>query len=427
MTVEEIRGMLGAGRYAKPLSHLYTDAGAQAQAGRIEEALIQFSKLFGRGRQVRLFSAPGRTEVGGNHTDHQCGRVLAASVNLDVLCVASPNSDGVIRIKSEGYPQDDVELNSLELREEENNKAIALIRGIAARARELGYEIGGFDAYTTSNVLKGSGLSSSAAFEVAVGVMLSYLYNDGNISPVTIAQMGQYAENVYFGKPSGLMDQMASSVGGFVTIDFADPEQPVVEPVPFDIGGSGFTLCIVDTVGNHADLTDEYAAITVEMKRVAAYFGAEYLRQVNPDSFYEKLPEVRAECGDRAVLRAMHFFSDNQRVPQQAAALRTGDFQRFKELIVESGRSSFSCLQNVFATSAPQEQGVSLALAVTEELLAPKGAWRVHGGGFGGTIQAFVPNELLEVYSAYMENLFGKRTCHRLSIRPVGGTEIVPE
>lgn len=425
MTTAGILTKLSAGDYDKIFTHLYTESSVERQKERYTAALKSFDKIFGAEREVRIFSAPGRTEIGGNHTDHQHGRVLAAAVNMDIICIVAKNEDNIIRVKSEGYNQDNVDLSQLDIIEKENNRAISLIRGMAARCKEKGFIIGGFDAYTTSDVLKGSGLSSSAAFEVAMGTIISHLFNDGGINAVEIAKYAQYAENVYFGKPSGLMDQMASSVGGFITIDFKDTENPVIEPVEFDFTNSGHTLCIVDTGGNHADLTNEYASIPPEMKSVANMFGAEFLREVDSSSFYERIAEVREKCGDRPVLRAMHFFGDNSRVVHQAQALRDGDFDKFKQLIIESGRSSGAMLQNVFASSEPQEQGLSVALSVSEMLLAPKGAWRVHGGGFAGTIQAFVPNEMLVIYTAYMEKIFGEGSCHKLSIRPVGGTEIL--
>ncbi|MDL2232449.1 galactokinase [Ruminococcaceae bacterium OttesenSCG-928-L11] len=413
------------GAYDNTFRYLYA-AKADLQRERYTSLLTGFTGQFGD-KPVRLFSAPGRTEVGGNHTDHQHGRVLAAAVNLDIICAAAPNDDGVIRIHSEGYPMDTVELSDLAKKESEDNKAISLIRGICARMREKGYTVSGFDAYTTSNVLKGSGLSSSAAFEVAIGTMISYLFNDGAVSPVEIAQISQYAENVYFGKPSGLMDQMASSVGGFITIDFADTDHPVIEPIAFDFASCGHSLCIVDTKGDHADLTGEYAAIPADMKKICDVFGVSYLRQVDEAAFYSRLAELRKTCGDRAVLRAIHFFGDNGRVVHQADALNQGRFDRFKELIIESGRSSFACLQNVFACSDPEAQGLSLALALSEDILAGKGAWRVHGGGFAGTIQAFVPTDLLDAYRTKIESVFGDGSCYVLSIRPTGGVEITPE
>lgn len=424
MTSNRILERLGRGDLNAALATLYAADELPRQRERIVAAVAKFEALFGLGRELRLFSAPGRTEVGGNHTDHQRGRVLAAAVNLDVLCVAAKNDDGVIRIHSEGYARDEVETSDLAVRESEKNRAAALIRGVAARCKEKGFAVGGFDAYTTSDVLKGSGLSSSAAFEVAVGTILSHLYNGGGISAVRIAQIGQYAENAYFGKPSGLMDQMASSVGGFVAIDFSDPEQPIIDAVSLDLHAAGYTLCVVDTGGDHADLTHEYAAIPVEMGRVAKWFGGQYLRDVETERFYAALPQLRRDCGDRAVLRAMHFFGDNRRVAEQAKALRTGDIAGFLRMVVDSGRSSQSCLQNVFACSDPQHQGLSLALARSEQLLANDGAWRVHGGGFAGTIQAFVPNGGVGAYTDAMESLFGDGCCHHLSIRPVGGVEI---
>ncbi|MEG2851623.1 MAG: galactokinase family protein [Hydrogenoanaerobacterium sp.] len=411
---------------AEKLFSIYAadEAVAKKQAERYEKAVDEFVKLYGNAREVELFSAPGRTEVGGNHTDHQHGRVLAGSVNLDVIAVCSKNDEGVIRIKSEGYRMDEINLDDLSVQQKEINKAASLIRGTAARFLQKGYKLGGFDAYTTSDVLRGSGLSSSAAFEVLVGTMLNHSYNDGKISAVEIAQIGQYAENFYFGKPSGLMDQTASSVGGFVAIDFKDPENPIVEKVDYDFAKSGYTLCIVDTGGNHADLTCEYAAIPEEMKNVAAFFGKSVLRDVDTQAFYDKLPELRHETGDRAVLRAIHFFAENEKAKKEADALKAGDFNKFKKIVIASGESSFNCLQNVFTTQNVDEQGLSLALALTKKMLSARGAWRVHGGGFAGTIQAFVPNDMLADYKYYIEKVFGYGNCHVLSIRPVGGIKV---
>ncbi|MEG2125508.1 MAG: galactokinase family protein [Hydrogenoanaerobacterium sp.] len=410
----------------KLFSYIYAadEAVAKKQAERYKKAVDEFVKLYGNAREVELFSAPGRTEVGGNHTDHQHGRVLAGSVNLDVIAVCSKNDEGVIRIKSEGYRMDEINLDDLSVQQKEINKAASLIRGTAARFLQKGYKLGGFDAYTTSDVLRGSGLSSSAAFEVLVGTMLNHSYNDGKISAVEIAQIGQYAENFYFGKPSGLMDQTASSVGGFVAIDFKDPENPIVEKVDYDFAKSGYTLCIVDTGGNHADLTCEYAAIPEEMKNVAAFFGKSVLRDVDTQAFYDKLPELRHETGDRAVLRAIHFFAENEKAKKEADALKAGDFNKFKKIVIASGESSFNCLQNVFTTQNVDEQGLSLALALTKKMLSARGAWRVHGGGFAGTIQAFVPNDMLADYKYYIEKVFGYGNCHVLSIRPVGGIKV---
>lgn len=415
---------LRSGQFDSLFDRLYTPAQTTAQKERYCNAVTAFGKLFGEQENLRLFSAPGRTEIGGNHTDHNHGRVLAGSVNLDVIAVVRCNDSNLVQIKSEGYEMDTVDINDLSVHPEEQNKAAALIRGVLARFKALGYQIGGFQAYTTSNVLKGSGLSSSAAFEVLVGTVLSECYNNGAADAVEIAKIAQFAENKYFGKPCGLMDQMASSVGNIITIDFADPEKPVIEKVDFDFAASGYALCIVDTGGNHADLTHEYAAITDEMRAISNSLGCNYLRETTKQELLAKLPELRKNHGDRAVLRAMHFLSDNERVTKQVDALSNNDFERFKQLIIESGQSSFCYLQNVFSCSAPKEQGLSLALCLAENLLAGKGAWRVHGGGFGGTTQNFVPIDLLDDFIALMENAFGTGSCHVLSIRPVGGVEI---
>lgn len=385
----------------------------------------EFSSLDPANADVSVFSAPGRSEIGGNHTDHQHGRVLAAAVNLDVISITTKTQDNVITIKSQGYPVDIIDLSNLDIVESEINKASSLIRGVAARFKMLGYEIGGFTAYTTSNVLKGSGLSSSAAFEVLVGTILNHLYNDAKVSAVEVAQIGQYAENVYFGKPSGLMDQTASSVGGFITIDFNNPTKPIVEKIPFDFAHSGYNLCIVDTKGNHADLTPDYAAVPTEMKTIANFFGKDVLRDVCPEDFFKNIPALRKLGNDRAVLRAIHFLGDNERVVKQVVALKDNNFEEFKRLIIESGDSSFKFLQNVFSSSSAFEQGVSIGLAVSQSILEGKGAYRVHGGGFAGTIQAFVPNDVLGSYKAAMEDIFGIGSCYILSIRPQGGIKVI--
>lgn len=399
---------------------------AQSQKARYEELRNGFIKQFGDGAGGEFFSAPGRSEVGGNHTDHNHGRVLAAAVNLDIAAYARKTDNGKVVLKSAEYPKVDVvEINDLARKPEEAETSGALLRGICARCEELGYTVGGFEAYTITRVLKGSGLSSSAAFEVLVVTIISHLYNDGKIDSITAAKIAQYAENVYFGKPSGLLDQMASSVGGFTSIDFKDPENPIINKVDFDITAAGYALCVVDTGGNHADLTGEYAAIPKEMKQVAAFFGKEYLRDVDEKAFYEQIGEIRKQTGDRAVLRAMHFFDDDRLAAEEANALQKGDFDSFKEMIISSGRSSSQRLQNVFAVVNPREQGLTLALALTERLLAGKGAWRVHGGGFAGTIQAFVPLSFLDNYRAKIEKVFGQGSCYTLSIRQPGGTKVI--
>ena len=385
-------------------------------------ALIKnFEKTFGTGRELSLFSAPGRTEIGGNHTDHQHGRVLAASVNLDTVAAVSLNGENVIRIQSEGYPLCTVELSDLTVREEEKNTTLALIRGVAAAFADMGCRVQGFDAYIVSNVLRGSGLSSSAAFEVLMGVILNGMFFADRVDAVKIAQIGQWAENGYFGKPCGLMDQMASSVGNLVAIDFADPAAPVVERVDFDFSATGHSLCIIDSGADHADLTDEYAAIPGELKTICAHFGKSVLREIPREDFFSALPQLRKLAGDRAVLRAIHFYNDNERVPRQVEALKAGDFASFLRMMKESGRSSWMYLQNVIPAGYKEHQEVALALALCDELLGDRGAYRVHGGGFAGTIQAFVPNDLLEDFREKMEDVLGEGSCHVLSIRPVGG------
>ena len=379
----------------------------------------QFADCFAR--QARfIFSAPGRTELGGNHTDHQLGRVLAGAVSVDTLAAVAPNGEGVIRVQSEGYPLCVISLDELEVRPEEFGTTLSLIRGVAARIAALGHPVTGFDAFVTSRVLPGSGLSSSAAFEVLIGTVLNHLGGCG-LDAIQIAQIGQYAENVYFGKPCGLMDQMASSVGGIVTIDFADAENPAVEPLHFDFAACGHALCIVNSGADHADLTDEYAAIPGELAAVCAVFGKKHLREVDEGAFFARLPEVRAAAGDRATLRAMHVFDDNRRVGLQVEALRGGDFARFLELVNESGRSSWLYLQNVVPTGSTRHQELALTLALAARLLNGRGASRVHGGGFAGTIQAFVPLDLLESFRSGMEAVLGAGSCQVLSIRPEGG------
>lgn len=420
-TIEEIKN----GEFAQRLKKVYiTDEEAEKQAERYISLAKDFEEVFGNREDIRFFSAPGRTEVGGNHTDHNHGRVLAAGINLDAVAIASKNDENIVRVKSRGYNMDLVDLSDLSIDDVDTGHSNALVRGMCDGFVKRGYKIGGFDACTVSSVLSGSGLSSSAAFEVLVGTCLNYLYNDGKVDAVTIAQIAQYAENVHFGKPCGLMDQMASSVGGFITIDFKDPENPVIEKVDFDFASCGHALCIVDTKGNHSDLTDEYAAIRTEMESVASYFGKKVLRETDEAEFYKNIPEIREKFGDRAVLRAIHFFNDNARVVSEVEALRSGNFDEFKRLICESGASSYMYNQNVYSVKKPAEQPVALGLAVSEQILRGKGAYRVHGGGFAGTMQAFVPNELLSTYKNAVESVFGENSCYVLLIRPLGGTEV---
>ena len=385
-----------------------------------------FASTFG-GEPTRYFSAPGRTEIGGNHTDHQRGRVLAAAVNLDTVAAVRPNGTGIIRILSKGYPMSVVDLGELTPVEAEINSTPALIRGVAARFVQLGCKVEGFDAYVESTVLPGSGLSSSAAYEVLIGTIINHLFFDGRVSQPEIAMIGQYAENVFFGKPCGLMDQMASAVGNLVNIDFFDKENPVIHPVTFDFASCGHALCIIDSGADHADLTDEYAAVPGEIKAVAACFGKEVLTQIDEQDFYAAIPALRKQCGDRAVMRCIHFYQENARVPKQVAALEQGDFDTFLQLIKESGRSSWMYLQNVIPAGYKLHQDVAVSLALCEHYLQGKGAFRVHGGGFAGTVQAFVPFELLESFRAGIDAALGEGACHVLSIRPQGGVEAIVE
>ena len=422
MNLNQTRTQLQAGSFDQRLTRLYD--GLDAAKARYLHLTDLFEESCGDAEEIRFFSAPGRTEVCGNHTDHNHGKVIAAAINLDAVACAAKTDDGVIYIKSENYPGDRIDLNVLTPVEKEREKSASLVRGVAARFKQLGYKVGGLKAVTVNNVLKGSGMSSSASYEVLVGTLLNYLYNDGKVSAVEIAQIAQYAENEFFGKPCGLMDQMACSVGGFVGIDFADPAKPVIEPVAFDFAHCGHALCIVDTRADHADLTDEYAAIRREMEAVAGFFGKRNLRETDEAAVMDNLAALREKLGERPLMRAMHFYAENRRVDAEKAALAAGDFKKFKELTVASGRSSYMYNQNVFAASQPQSQPVALALALSEAILAGRGAWRVHGGGFAGTIQAFVPLDMLEEYKSKLEALFGENSCYVLAIRPFGGTEV---
>ncbi len=372
-----------------------------------------------------FFSSPGRTEIGGNHTDHNYGRVLAGAVNLDNVAVASKNNSNTIRIESAGYPGFTVDLSSLAPDSNEHFTSASLVRGIASRMNELGYATGGFDAIIDGRVPKGSGLSSSASFEVLIGAILSHFYNEGKLDPVKNALIGQYAENKFFGKPCGLMDQTACSCGGLVTIDFEDPLNPEVKKVNFDFLSTDFALIITDTGGSHDNLTHEYSDVFNEMKAVAVFLGARVQRQVTLEKVVDSIPLLRENTGDRAILRAFHFHGDNQRVVKQVDALEKNDFNTFLGLVTESGYSSFMFNQNVYPASNVHEQGVALGLALSEMVLKGKGAWRVHGGGFAGTIQAFVPSDLTERYIDTLEHVFGKGSCHKLFIREKGAEKIV--
>ena len=413
------------GIYRDLLRDIYVDEELlDSQTKRYIKALKEYEDRFGT-ENVEIYSAPGRSEVGGNHTDHQYGKVLATSINLDAIAVASKTEDGRITVVSDGYDVMEVDLDDLLAREEEKETSMALIRGVAARLRQKGYRIGGFWAYITSDVLIGAGLSSSAAYETLIGTILSGLYNQMDIDPVFLAQAGQYAENEYFGKPCGLMDQMASSVGGMIYIDFENPEKPEVKQVKVDFESFGHSLCIVDTKGSHVDLTEDYAMIPSEMKQVARYFEEDVLRKVDKTDFYLNIPAIREILGDRAVLRAMHLFEENKRVGQEVEALEKRRFDLFKKLVKDSGDSSFKYLQNVYSSHEVNHQSVSIGLAVSDVILGDKGVSRVHGGGFAGTIQSFVPNEIVPLYQKTMDSVFGEGACHILKVRKYGGMKVL--
>lgn len=414
-----LKNKLESGAFEADFSRLYAED-APLQQARYKKTLSAFRNAFPKQREAAFFSAPGRSEIGGNHTDHQLGRVLAAAVTMDMIAVAAKTEDRRVCIHSEGYAPLIVDLTDLSVNPHEKNTSQALVRGIAAQLRTLGYTIGGFEAVITSNVPKGSGLSSSAAYSILIGSIFSGLYNAMEISPVVLAQVSQFAENAYFGKPSGLMDQLAASVGGFVAIDFQDQSQPVIESLNCDLDALGYAICIVDARGSHADLTPEYAAIPNEMRSVAAYFGKRVLREVEPERFFAEIGALRKQVSDRAILRAIHFFEENERVLPLAQALREKDMKTVIALMNASGASSFMQLQNVCPTGA-SERSLALALAISARLLSGRGAWRVHGGGFAGTIQALMPKEDAVAYCTEMESVFGKGCCYRLSVRPVGG------
>lgn len=421
----ELKQEINTDFYNERLREIYLDSSVLTyQKQRYSRVIDQYEAVFGAG-PVEIFNAPGRSEICGNHTDHQLGKVLAASINLDSIAVASPTDDEIVRMISDGYPMITIDTADLALRREEIATTAGLIRGVLKGLQDRGCAIGGFNACITSDVLIGAGLSSSASFETLIGTIISGLYNQMKIDPAALAEIGQFAENVYFGKPCGLMDQMACSVGGMIQIDFAKPDQPLVSKVDADFEKYQYSLCIVDTHGSHADLTNDYAAIPAEMKQVAAFFGHQFLRQVEPEEFYRSVPQLRAAVSDRAVLRAIHFFSEEIRVVQAAAALKNDDFKTFLQLIKASGDSSFKFLQNIYSNHDIENQNVSIALAVSENILAGHGVCRVHGGGFAGTIQVFVDNAFVDCYRSQMESVFGPGSCHVLHIRPFGGIRVI--
>lgn len=410
-----------SGIYDGRLREIYADGDLLSyQKKRYQDALLKFRELFGE-KEVSVYSAPGRSEVCGNHTDHQHGHVLAAGIHLDAVGVAAGTGEKTVRLVSGDAPMIECSLEELAPVEEEKGSTAALIRGVAAGMVQKGCQVGGFEAYVTSDVLMGAGMSSSAAFESLIGTIFSGLYNDMRVPAAEIAKIGQYAENLYFGKPCGLMDQMACSVGGMVYMDFADAKRPQIKQIPTDLEGHGYSLCIVDTKGSHADLTEDYAAVPAEMKSVAAYFGKEYLREVAEEDFFANLAGLRETAGDRAVLRAIHFYTEQERVGRAVKALEKADFEGFLSAIGESGGSSAKYLQNIYSIKEPQVQNMTVALAVSEYYLRDNGVCRVHGGGFAGTVQAFVKNHAVRDYQNAVESIFGKGSCHILKIRPFGG------
>jgi len=425
MQTREMINIIQNGGLDEKILDIYVDATKLAyQKERYVRAIEMFETHYGAG-EAEIFSAPGRSEVGGNHTDHQHGEVLAASINLDTIGIAKRTEDNQIRIISDDYDEVIISLDDMGYKEEEKETTTALIKGVVAGFVERGYNVGGFCAYATSDVLIGAGLSSSAAFETLIGTILSGLYNDMSISAITIAIIGQYAENVYFGKPCGLMDQMACSVGNLVHIDFKDPKNPDVEKLDFNMSEHGYSLCITDTKGSHADLTDEYAAVPLEMKAVANHFGKEVLRDVSYADVIKEIPSLRKTLGDRSVLRAIHFFCENERVVKEVNALKKGNMNLFLDRVKESGDSSYKYLQNVYSNSDVKHQNISIALMMSDVLLKTEGVSRVHGGGFAGTIQAFVKNDFVETYKNQMDHIFGEGSCKDLRIRKYGGMKVI--
>ena len=425
MQTNEMKKNIQEGRLDERIIDIYVDtAKLEYHKKRYVQAIELFETYYGAG-EAEIFSAPGRSEVGGNHTDHQHGEVLAASINLDTIGIVRQTEDNQIRIISDDYDEVVVSLDDIGCKDEEKETTTALIKGVVASFMERGYNVGGFRAYATSDVLIGAGLSSSAAFETLIGTILSGLYNDMSISAIEIAIIGQYAENVYFGKPCGLMDQMACSVGNLVHIDFKDPKKPEVEKLDFNMSEYGYSLCITDTKGSHADLTDEYAAVPMEMKNIAKHFGKEVLRDVEYLSVLKAIPELREKYGDRSVLRALHFFHENERVQKEVNALKNKEITLFLESVKASGDSSFKYLQNVYSGNDIENQNISVALLMSDISLKEEGVSRVHGGGFAGTIQAFVKKEYVESYKILMDNVFGEGSCKDLRIRKYGGMKVM--
>lgn len=422
MKANELRLAISGGGYDSIFTRLYGEGKVEMQRARYLGCVDEFEKIYGEGRDLRVFSVSGRSEISGNHTDHNYGLVLAASIDLDIIAIVAKNDDGIVHVKSSGYSMDTVDLSDLS--PEKYRKSASMVAGVCAGLKDRGYAVGGFDAYTTSNVFKASGLSSSAAFEDMIGTIENYLYNDGRVDKIELAKIGQYAENVFYNKPCGLLDQVACIFGGFVYIDFADPKNPKVEQIDFSPADYGYELCIVNTGGNHSDLTDDYASIPTEMKAVAAHFGHEVMRDVTMAELLGEAKTLREKVGDRAIIRAMHFINENERVKAQSSALKSGNIHAFLELVNASGSSSFKYLQNVYTTKNVHEQGISLALAIAEQTLDGEGACRVHGGGFAGTVQVFCPKAKVPALKAAIDTAFGEGSCVTLFIRPFGGLAV---
>lgn len=424
MKLNDIKQRISQNEFQSKLEDIYGLENYQVQKNRYLHSIERFEELYGA-RDVIMASAPGRSEISGNHTDHQGGQVLAASINLDVLATVAKNTNNIVSVYSDGYGSIEISLDDLNIVEEEFGTTKSIIKGVLHFLKEDGYKIGAFDAYITSDVLGGSGLSSSASFEALIGTIISALFNDNKISQVEIAIIGQKAENIYFGKPCGLMDQVACSLGNLVHIDFADKDNPKIEPIGYDFSKSGYSLCIVDTNASHADLTDDYAAIPYEMRTVAQEFGQNVLSQVSPEDFYSNIARIRGKVSDRAILRAHHYYCENVRVESQAKYLQEGNFEDFLKLVKESGDSSFKYLQNIYSIHDYNNQAVSLALALSDKILQSHGVSRVHGGGFAGTIQAFVKNDFVQEYKRQIEEIFGHDRCHVLNIRKYGGIKVL--
>ena len=423
MKIQDFQDNVTCGGFDNIFANIYKPQDIESQKSRYMSAVEKFTALYPNRNDIHVYSAPGRTEIGGNHTDHQHGCVIAGAVDLDVIGVVAFHDENIIRIKSEGYDEFAVSPDDLDVHIGEKGSS-EIVRGIAALFKDLGVEISGFDMYTTSNVLGGSGISSSAAFETLIATAIDSYYNNNQIGAVEIAKIGQYAENFYFGKKSGLMDQMVCSVGGFVFLDFQNIQNPSIQKIDFDLSKTGYALIITDTKGDHSDLTDDYVAVRTEMDEVAEYFGKKVLREVDENQFWDNLPDIKKKISDRAVLRAIHFFGDNYRAKAETEALKNNRFEDFLTLVNESGDSSMNYLQNLYSCRKPTEQGIPLAIMAGKRILKGNGAVRVHGGGFAGTVQAFVPNDLVNAYRSEMDRIFGQNSCYIMTIRPFGGIEI---